>query len=918
MARIKVSRPIIEHTSRDNVDSDLSIHTGHRQPRLSWQFEATDPTLKGWHQTGYRVKMSAWGQPHPDIYVESSESVLVPWPGKPLSLESSCRVKVRVEGKDESGEVVTSLWSEETTVEFVPSQDHFTAKFIGSAQPQSTGPLRPLRFRKPFAVPIFDGLVDKARLHVSAYGVYQVYINGQRVSSDDMAPGWTSYTHRLLYQTYDVRDLLRPGGNVIDIEVAEGWYAGRLGWAGQEHIYGQALGVFAQLEVVATERQDAITIITDETWQCGHGPLISSSIYDGECYDAREEQNGWNDETNFKESGWVPTKVLPFTEAKFLPSDVPPVRVTQHIKPERIFESKSGKTIIDFGQNLVGKLFVRSLQKPADHKIVFRHAEVIEDGELGVRPLRSAAATDTITSRGAIIKNWSPRFTFHGFRYVEVEGWTPSDEQCPLTVDGIEALVMYTDMKRTGWFSCSEPLINQLHENTVWSMRGNFLSIPTDCPQRDERLGWTGDIQVFGPSANFLFDTGAMLGHWLDDVAAEQAEHNGIPPFVVPNILASDTGDSSWGEFPQAVWDDVVILLPWSLYRAFGDMEILKRQYPSMQSWLEKGVKRGADDLWDSSFHQLGDWLDPSAPPDRPGEAKTDGTFVADAYLVHVTRLMSVISDLLGHKGEAARYTLEHKKLKKAFGRKYITIEGLPVADTQTGLALAIVFDLFKTPEQAKVAAARLKRAVKLANFKVATGFAGTPIVTHALSSVGLQNLAYRMLYEKECPSWLYPITMGATTIWERWNSMLPDGSINPGEMTSFNHYALGSIVNWLHEVVGGISPLEPGWNHSLIRPVPGGSLTHAEVKHDTPYGMLSCKWSIDAGQFKLSLTVPPNATARVVMPDKQASAILGEHEEGIEIGSGVYEFSCAHEPEKWKPKAIPIPFYTPVKQEPW
>ncbi|KAG9515407.1 glycoside hydrolase family 78 protein, partial [Aureobasidium melanogenum] len=918
MARIKVLRPIIEYDSHHDVDSNLPIHTGHRQPRLSWRFEATDPTLRGWQQTGYKVKLSAWGQPHPEICVESPESVLVPWPGKPLSLESSCRVKVRVEGNDESGEVVTSLWSEETIVEFVPSQTQFTANFIGSAQTQSDGPLRPIKFRKAFTVPDYDTVVDKAKLYISAYGVYQVFINGQRVGSEEMAPGWTSYTHRHLYQTHDVRDLLKPGGNVIGIEVAEGWYAGRLGWAGQRHLYGKVLGAFAQLEVVATERQDAITITTDETWKCCFGPLINSNIYDGELYDAREERTGWIDDPDLQDSDWMPTKVLAFTSAKFLPSDVPPVRVTQHIKPERIFDRNSGKTIIDFGQNLVGKLFVKYLRKPADHKVVFRHAEVIENGELGVRPLRSAAATDIVISNGNVVENWSPRQTFHGFRYVEVEGWTSSDKECPLTLDSIEALVMHTDMKRTGWFSCSDSLVNRLHENTVWSMRGNFLSIPTDCPQRDERLGWTGDIQVFGPSANFLFDTGAMLGHWLEDVAAEQAEHNGIPPFVVPNILASDTGDHSWGEFPQAVWDDVVILLPWSLYRAFGDIEILKRQYPSMQMWLDKGVRRGTDDLWDPSFHQLGDWLDPSAPPDRPGEAKTDGTFVADAYIVHVTRLMSVISDLVGNKGEAARYTLEHKKLKKAFGRKYITIEGLPVADTQTGIALAIVFDLFKTPDQAKVAAARLERAVKLADFKVSTGFVGTPIITHALSSVGLQNLAYRMLFEKECPSWLYPITMGATTTWERWNSMFPDGSINPGEMTSFNHYALGSIVNWLHEVVGGISPLEPGWKHSLIRPVPGGSLTHAEVRHDTPYGMMSCKWLVDASHFRLSLTVPPNTTARVVMPNKQASTILGEQEEGIEVGSGFYEFSCAHEPERWKPTAISVPFFTPVKKEPW
>jgi alpha-L-rhamnosidase len=919
MARIKVSRPLIEHHNYNDADANLPVHTGNRQPRLSWRFEASDDTLTGWHQTHYRIKLSAWGQPHEEICVESPDSVLIPWPGNPLLSISSCRVKVRVEGKDAQQNIVNSFWSDETTVELVPSQDQLTAKFLGSAQPQPDGPLRPLRFRKSFNVPEYDGIVDKAKLYITAYGVYQVFINGKRVGNDEMAPGWTSYTHRHLYQIHDARDLLRPGSNIIGIEVAEGWYAGRLGWAGQRQFYGKDLGVFAELQVVATEMEGAITIVTDGTWKCGYGPLMTSEIYDGEVCDHKNEQFGWNDKPNLEKLGeWMPTKVLPPTDAKLLPSEVPPVKVTAHIKPTRIFDSKSGKSLIDFGQNIVGKLHVKHLLKPAGHEIVFRHAEVMEDEELGARPLRSARAKDTIVSNGEVVESWSPQHTFHGFRYVEVTGWHPSDEECPLTMESVEALVMHTDMRRTGWFSCSDPLVNKLHENTVWSMRGNFLSIPTDCPQRDERLGWTGDIQVFGPSANFLFDTSAMLGHWLRDVASEQAENDGTPPFVVPNILTSDTGDNSWGRFPQAVWDDVVILLPWSLYRAFGDVEILKRQYPSMQMWLERGVKRGADDLWDASFHQLGDWLDPSAPPDRPGEAKTDGTFVADAYLVHVTRLMSDICEVLGHKGEAARYTVEHKKLKKAFGRKYITIEGLPVADTQTGLALAIVFDLFKTPDQAKVAAARLGRAVKLANFKVATGFVGTPLVTHALTSVGLQNLAYRMLFEKECPSWLYPITMGATTIWERWDSMLPDGSINSGEMTSFNHYALGSIVNWLHEVVGGISPLEPGWKHSLIRPVPGGSLTHAEVKHETPYGMLSCKWCIDAGQFKLSLLVPPNTTANVVMPDKQASPILGEKEEEMVVSSGHWDFSCAYEPEKWKPEAIPVPFYTQVKKELW
>lgn len=913
--RLRVSRPFVEH--HHNGADQSHIFTGNNEPRLSWTFETYGP-IQGWHQTSYEIKISGWGQPHDNHRVESSDSVLVPWPGKPLSSIASCKVKVRVTGTDASGNAVNSIWSPETSVEFLPKRNELVANFIGSSLTQTDGPLRPLRFRKTFWLDEFEGLADSARLHITAYGVYEVFINGERVGDEVMAPGWTSYSHRHTYQSHDVRNLLKPGGNVIGVEVAEGWYAGRLGWAQQRHIYGNQLGVFAQLDVITTESNGAVRIKSDETWKYGYGPLISSELYDGEHYDQREDQHGWNQDSESAESCWSPTTILPFTKAELVPSEAPPVRVVEQVRPIKLLVSKSGQTIIDFGQNIVGKLFVRCLQRPAGHKIVFRHAEVMEDGELGVRPLRSAAATDSITFNGNMLEDWSPRHTFHGFRYVEIKGWSPSDFEGPLTLDSIEACVMHTDMKRTGWFSSSDEMINKLHENTVWSMRGNFLSIPTDCPQRDERLGWTGDIQVFGPSANFLYDTCGMLSSWLQDVASEQATHDGIPPFVVPNILASDEGDGSWGNFPQAVWDDVVVLLPWSLYRAFGDVQILKRQYPSMQMWLDKGIRRGEDGLWDPSFHQLGDWLDPSAPPDRPGESRTDGTFVADAYLLHVTDIMSQISKVLGNMGEAAKYALDYKIAKKAFSRKYITIDGLLVADTQTGLALAIVFNLFKTPDQAQVAAARLERAVKLAGFKVATGFAGTPIITHALTSVGLQNLAYRMLFEQECPSWLYPITQGATTIWERWNSMLPDGSINPGEMTSFNHYALGSIVNWLHEVVGGISPLEPGWKKSLIRPVPGGSLTSAKVEHDTPCGTLSCSWSIEAGKFKLALTIPPNTSARVVMPNKQASKILGHAEEGLEVGSGTYNFECDHIPKRLRPKAIPIPFYTKVKEETW
>jgi len=458
--------------------------------------------------------------------------------------------------------------------------------------------------------------------------------------------------------------------------------------------------------------------------------------------------------------------------------------------------------------------------------------------------------------------------------------------------------VLHTDMQRTGWFECSDPLINRLHLNALWSMRGNFLSIPTDCPQRDERLGWTGDIQIFAPSANFLYNTFGMLGEWLQDVAVEQSDNNGIPPFVVPDVISH-----MWLSTPQAIWDDVTVLTPWDLYTSSGDLSILERQYSSMVAWVDKGVRRGSDGLWDPELWQLGDWLDPQAPPEEPGNARTDSTLVADTYLLRVTSTIAQVSSKLGYEVDAERFLADFRRLKSAFQHKYTAPSGRLVGDTQTALALAIVFGLIDEPEQITTAAKRLAQLVKLAKFRVGTGFAGTPVILHALTKTGNNQLAYRMLLEKSCPSWLYPVTMGATTVWERWDSMLPDGSINPGEMTSFNHYALGSVVDWLHQVVGGISPSNPGWKTFLVRPQPGGTIRSAKVKYESPYGLVECTWDLtkaDTGDtFNLLLIVPPNSKALVFLPDRSS---------GLEVGSGSHNFSCAYMPEPWPPKEV-VPF---------
>jgi alpha-L-rhamnosidase len=468
-----------------------------------------------------------------------------------------------------------------------------------------------------------------------------------------------------------------------------------------------------------------------------------------------------------------------------------------------------------------------------------------------------------------------------------VENW-PSHGGEPLLSD-IEAVVIHTDMKQTGWFECSEPMVNKLHENIRWGMRGNFVSIPTDCPQRDERLGWTGDIQVFSPTASFLYNTSGMLSGWLKDLAVEQIEDfNGVVPLVVPCIKPVELA------LPRAAWSDAAIIVPWDLYQAFGDRKILLDQYESMKQWLEKGLDRQPNGLWKPVF-QYGDWLDPDAPPEAPALGKTDPQLVANAYLAHITHLISKVAGFLNLPGDAKQWTAEAERIKQLFNEEYVASKGHLHFDSMTALSLALSFNLL-LPDQVPSAIKRLEHVVHSSKFKISTGFVGTPLILPVLTAAGKTQLAYRMLLEKSCPSWMYPITMGATTMWERWDSMLPDGSINPGSMTSFNHYALGSVGAWLHATVGGISPAEPGLKVVRFEPVPGGTITWAKVKFDGPYGEVRCEWTLEGKVFKMKATVPPNSTGQVKLPG---------HEEVIVVGSGTHEYAVEYTLDPWPPKAI-------------
>lgn len=860
---------------------------GEASPRLSWIIESQTPN---WLQTGYEIEARLPSGAATTGRMESNESLLVAWPFSPLGSRDRASLRVRIWG---SNAAAPSPWSDWSDVEIgLLDRSDWAAEAISPAIPDDRAVVPPVHlFRRGFTT---SAPIAQARLYATAHGVYDFEINGRPVGDQVMAPGWTSYNHRLRYQTYDVTAHLRQGANALGAWVGEGWFRGRLVWgAGRRNIWGTQAGLLAQLEITY-EDGSSVTIATDRSWKSSTGGTLSAEIYDGETFDARLEPVGWT-LPEFDDTGWQPASIGAFDFSRLIAPMGPPVRRTQLVPAAKVITSPSGKTILDFGQNLVGRLRFQ-VSGEAGTTIVIRHAEVLEHGELGVRPLRKAKATDRYTLRGGGVEVWEPRFTFHGFRYAEVSGW-------PGAVDpaAFDAVVLHSDLAPTGAFDSSSPLLNQLHRNAIWSMRGNFLDVPTDCPQRDERLGWTGDIQVFAPAASFLYDCSGMLASWLKDLAAEQFENaDGIPPLVSPDVVAV-------GRMAATAWGDATTVVPTVLYERFGDIEILREQYASAKAWVDLVAKCAGDRyLWDSQW-QFGDWLDPAAPPEDAANTRTDMGLVATAYLAHSAQLLSNMGSTLGNVDDAATYADLSARVREAFAREFITASGRVASESQTAYSLAIRFDLFASDEQRQHGYERLAHLVHANHYRIGTGFVGTPLICDALDDAGQTQLAYRMLLETSCPSFGYPVTIGATTIWERWDSMLPNGEINPGEMTSFNHYALGAVVDFLHRTVAGIAPAEPGYRQLRFRPKPGGDLTSATATLDTPYGRASSSWTLERNTFRLAIEVPANTSAIVELPDGSTP---------VEVGSGAWQYAVEVQPQPYPPAPPPslvFPVQTPT-----
>jgi alpha-L-rhamnosidase len=746
-------------------------------------------------------------------------------------------------------------------------------------------PHPPVMFRCEFDAP---GDVVCARLYATAHGTYTAEFNGAAVSDALLAPGWSAYRKRLRFQTHDVTPLLVAGRNAIGITVADGWYRGYLGWDHKRNFYGDRSAVLAQLEL--TRADGSIHIVaTDPSWRAGRGPIRESDLYMGESYDARLEAEvaGWST-ARFDDGGWEPTSEMPLNRELLTGQVGPPVRCTEELAPvARTASPATGAVIFDFGQNLVGKLRLKQPKVGVGETVTIRHAEVLSGGELCVEPLRTALQTDRFTGSGDVAEAWEPIFTSHGFRYAEISGWPGA------TAEDVAALVCHSDMTRIGWFSCSDPLLNRLHENAVWSMRGNFVDVPTDCPQRDERLGWTGDLQAFAPSAAFLYDCASLLDSWLADLAAEQDDDGGIP-FVVPNPMPPDYRFAS--NVP-AGWGDAAIVVPWVTYLRFGDVGLLERQFSSMAGYLDACITNHGPDLNPELF-QFGDWLDPAAPPDKPSDGQTDPLLVAGAYLVHAADIVTAAAEIVGRVGDQGRYAAHATHYRDVWRRRFIGDDGTFVNDSATAHALAICFQLLGDDEAQAAAGRRLAELIAAAGHRISTGFLGTPLVCDALTTTGHLETAYALLLQRECPSWLYPVLQGATTIWERWDSLTPSGEVNDPKMTSFNHYALGAVVDWMHRTIGGLSPADAGYRTHLIRPLPGGDLTSATVRHLTAYGEISVAWRLSDTEFGTDLTIPPATSAVVDLP------IAGW--QIVELGSGQHSFLGEFEIRPLRPTALP------------
>lgn len=928
------------------------IGIGHAQPRLSWTLESDQ---QGARQTAYQIQVSDdTGVIWDTGKVESDAQRMIA--EAPLKAGERYRWRARV--WDEHG--APSAWSDEAAWEMtmLTANEWITAD--AGIDPKAFNPCPYLRTTFIVAgVPVL-----RARVYVTAHGVYELSLNGRVVSEDVLAPGCTSYHERLQFQTYAVEDLLTPGENVIGAILGDGWYRGKQGVTSNRNVYGEKLALLLQLRIIYTDGSQQ-WITTDDNWKTTTGPILKSDLKDGEIYDARLEIPGW-DKPGFDDSGWRGVEVFREARDNLIAAEGPPTRRHETFTPI-VLHTPNGQTVLDFGQNIAGRVRMR-VRGSAGTTIRLRHGEALDkDGNYTMANLTSDAPIAKMVGFDPLLQEvsytlrggdddeiYEPRFTFQGFRYALVEvnpsppvphgeaGTSiPTPDPSPphgegskvqeqravayeIRAEDFTAVALYSDMTETGQFECSDPLINQLHANVMWSLKGNFLEIPTDCPQR-ERAGWTGDAQVFARTSALLMDVSGFFERWLKDLATEQRP-DGLVPNLVPDLTRHVPGGIIAATNGSAGWGDAAVIIPYAMYQHYGDVSILQAQYASAKKWVDYAAGRAEQGrhwtkrfsqpasheryIWDTNYH-WGEWLEPGTQIflTLARNFTLRQPSVATAFLAYSARLLSEIAEILGKDDDAQQYRTLHENVKAAWVKEFVISDTHPHPqplptewrgeqranesitgdirlrpDRQATYVRALAFDLL--PEAMRAAAARrLVDLIREKNGHLDTGFLATPFILDVLARFGYLDVAYAVLKQTTPPSWLYEITKGATTTWEFWEVIRPDGTVTLGSM---NHYSPGAVASWLYQTIAGINGVEPGYKRSRIQPQPGGGLTWARAKVETPYGALESAWEIADGKLRLNVTIPPNTRAEIWLPGAAA---------GQEVGAGRYTFEGQVQP---------------------
>ncbi|MEW2922584.1 family 78 glycoside hydrolase catalytic domain [Muricauda sp. ANG21] len=851
------------------------------EPKFSWQIESDAFNVM---QMAYRVIVSKDSVFSKNAIVWDSNKVPsshtdVQYKGDSLVSNQTYYWKVMV-------------WTTEAAIAPLEGQSNWTTGLFGHEQWKAKWITQQKEDNIARKIPYFRHVFDirkkvkDARLYITSKGMYEPYLNGTRIGNDYFTPGWTVYDKRIQYQVYDIKELVNDS-NVLSVTVGHGWFRSDLVWKEANDHYGHQLALKAQ--VMLTYEDGTTDIIpTGPDWEYGFGPIIDSEIYHGEIYDANRERDDWYGPSGRPEG--LKKVLLDTTDnIPLVGTENNPVRKQERFQP-KIIKTSDGKQVLDFGQNLVGWIECKLKGNKGD-TVKIKHAEILDkNGRFYTENLRAAKQTNTYILNGSQDKIYHPHFTFQGFRYALVEGLEE------INVNDFEAVALYSDMEQTGYFETSNPLVNQLQHNIVWGQKGNFIDVPTDCPQRDERLGWTGDAQVFFNTASYNMDVKSFFEKWLKDLALEQRA-DGAVPYIVPNLLDENA-------FASAGWADAATIIPWNHYVTYGDKDILSTQYPSMKKWVDYIRNRAQDHLWKDGFH-FGDWLFYRPDDDNDGMAAvTNKYLIAQCFYARSVEILAKSAEILGYREDAIAYGELLEEVKEAFQKEYLTNNGMLVSDTQTAYVLALQFEMLPE-DKISVTMDRLVANIEKYDMHLTTGFLGTPYLNPVLSRYGRTDIAIKLLLQDTYPSWLYPVKMGATTIWERWDGIKPDGSTQTPNMNSYNHYAYGAIGEWMYSTILGLKANEdhPGYTNFTVKPLFSDEFTRAKGSYMSPQGNIVVDWKRESNGLQMELKVPVNSKAELVLPyiqnhryiinGKEATPKTGQKDETdlvfLELGSGTY-----------------------------